>query len=182
MTLKKVHIRFADGKQVLYARRPSVIKTPSTHDRSQGYTMPLLYLVVWLHPKRMLMCCCWLRWQSRQVEFRIHFLFCNGSQVNMPHDLHTVAHFSPYTAQWNVSLTVPAFPDVSGSLKTYTEVCNTGCSYSFRNGSRLPLCYTTEVVPPPVAAYTNNTLSTSRCTPQGHVFVDIVWIVLASRH
>ena len=40
----------------------------------------------------------------------------------------------------------------------------------------------TEVVPQPVAACTNNKLSTSWCNSQGHVSVYIAWMVLASRH
>ena len=73
-------------------------------------------------------------------------------------DFDTVVHLYPYSTQRNASLAAPAFLD-AGSLKTWSEVHNTGCSCRFRNGTRLHLRYTTEVVPQPVATYTNNKLS-----------------------
>ena len=41
----------------------------------------------------------------------IYFLFCNGSQVIMPIDIHTVVHLSPYTTPRSASLATPAFLD-----------------------------------------------------------------------
>ena len=68
--------------------KASIFLPPSPVGRIQGDTTLLLYLVV--HPERVLTCS-W--WQSRQVEFRTHFLFRNGPQVQLvPLDVQVVVY------------------------------------------------------------------------------------------
>ena len=62
----------------------------SFHSLSVGFKPTPRHGCTWLT-----CCCCWRWWQSRQVEFRAHFLFRNGQQVGlqlMPLDTQVVVY------------------------------------------------------------------------------------------
>ena len=121
--MKKVHIWLTYAKQILQVRRqfvsgkwwvmPGLNRPPPRRYHPRRHH-PTAFLVICLHPKRVLMCCCRLLWQSRQKRIQ-HALSVVQWFVGNRASWHP--HCRTYHSIYNTEKRFPDSSTISGCLR-----------------------------------------------------------------